>query len=308
MQSTGTIRLEPNPIVLTEMNDSLCGTPTGTACVSWCGEGVREVEVRVGSPSGPLFARTGPEGGAKSASWIVNGTVFYLQDVTAGASRTLATAKAAISFAPELMEHHSRLLADNLRLLHDTLRASPIADRYWVVGGLLLGWAREGRMLWHEPQDGDFGYFHEDRERLLASAPRLIEAGFTASRRITGNNGDPAAFVFEKDWAAFEFAEYRRTGDGFRASNFGQRLWVNETVPIEMVCQVPAFDLAPMEFLGRTWLKPADHDAYLRSVYGQWKKRDYAYDYSRDDRSIVEIHPWTGSSDWPEEELKAEEK
>jgi hypothetical protein len=50
MQSTGTIRLEPNPIVLTEMNDSLCGPPAGTARISRCAEGVREVEVRAEPP------------------------------------------------------------------------------------------------------------------------------------------------------------------------------------------------------------------------------------------------------------------
>jgi hypothetical protein len=28
---------------------------------------------------------------------------------------------------------------------------------------------------------------------------------------------------------------------------------------------------APMEFLGRQWRKPADHEQYLSTVYGDWR-------------------------------------
>jgi hypothetical protein len=307
MQATGRILANPNPIVLNEMGATLCGTPTGTASISWSAQGAREVEVRVGSPSGPLFARTGPEGGAKAASWIVNGTVFCLQDVTRGGplspDQTLATVRISLTFAPELLERHRAVLEQNLRLLHDILRDSPLANRYWVVGGLLLGWAREGRVLRHEPQDGDFGYFREDRERLLASIPRLIEAGFKPDRRLTSNDGSPVGYILEKDLATFEFSENQRLKGVIRSWNFGTHLRGNETVPIEIVCQVPTFDLAPMEFLGRTWLKPDDHDVYLRAVYGDWMTPNFGYSYVKDDPSIVEVHPWTGSSEWPAEEL-----
>jgi hypothetical protein len=284
--------------------------PTGTADISWSARGGGEVEVHVDSPSGPLFARTGPEGGTKAASWIVNGTVFCLQDVAPGnplsADRTLATVRVSLTFAPALLERHSAILEQNLRLLHDVLENSPLANRYWVAGGLLLGWAREGRMLWHEPQDGDFGYFREDREKFLASVPRLIDAGFKADRRFTNNDGAPAAYVFEKDWASFEFFETERSGSVVRSWGFGSRVWGNETVPIELVCQVPAFHLAPMEFLGRTWRKPDDHVAYLSAVYGDWRTPNFDYDFSKDDPSIVAIHPWAGSSDWPADELPSE--
>jgi hypothetical protein len=302
MRAKGTIVADPNPITLKEMGASLCGTPMGTARISWNVRGAREVEVHVGSPSGPLFARTGPHGGAKSASWIANGTVFCLQDVTRGRplspDHTLATVKVALTFAPELLERHGALLEQNLRLLHDVLGESPLADLYWVSGGLLLGWARDGRMLSHEPQDGDFGYSREDRDKLLASLPRLIDAGFKPDRCVTNNQGSPVAYILEKDWASFEFFETERLGNAVRYWNFGTRLSENRQVPIEIVCRVPSFGLAPMEFLGRTWQKPDDHDTYLTAVYGNWRTPDFGWDYTRDDPSIVEIHPWTGSSDW----------
>jgi hypothetical protein len=312
MQAKGRILAQPNPIVLGELGANLCGTPTGTATISWSAQGAREVEVHVASPAGPLFARTGSEGGSKTAAWIVNGTVFCLQDVTLGKplspDHTLATLKVSLTFAPALMERHSAILEQNLRLLHDVLQDGPLADRYWVIGGLLLGWAREGRMLWHEPQDGDFAYFREDRQKLLASVPRLIDAGFNVDRRLSNNQGDPAAYILEKDWASFEFFENERRDGVVRSWSFGSRVRHNETVPIEIVCQVPAFDLAPMEFLGRTWRKPDDHAAYLNAVYGDWKTPNFDFDYVRDDPSIVDVHPWTGSSDWPADELPPESK
>jgi hypothetical protein len=305
MQSSGSINASPNPIILSEMSVNNLGTPTGTASISWSAEGVDEVEVRVGSPAGPLFSRTGPGHHEKAASWIVDKTVFCLQDVSGSkplsADHTLANVEVAIRISPELLRRHRRRLERNLVLLYDAMQDGPLAGRYWVIGGLLIGWAREGRILSHDLQDGDFGFFREDREKFIASIPRIIDAGFKPLYRYCNNNGEPAAYVFEKDWATFDFLEHARVGSAVRFWNFGARLEGNETVRIETVSQVPAFDLAPLEFLGRTWRKPADHDAYLRAIYGNWTEFDPDFDCIKDDASIIDIHPWTGSSDWPGE-------
>jgi len=56
---------------------------------------VSEVEVHVGSPNGPLFAKLGGESSASTGPWVTNNMVFYLQDSTAknpgDATATLAT-------------------------------------------------------------------------------------------------------------------------------------------------------------------------------------------------------------------------
>ncbi len=87
---TGAISANPNPVQLCD------GTGWAVTTVSWNTAGVSAVEVHVGSPTGPLFARTGP--GAKSAptgKWVSDGTVFYLQNVSGGLpltpENTLAT-------------------------------------------------------------------------------------------------------------------------------------------------------------------------------------------------------------------------
>src|SRR5688500_4973529 len=59
-----------------------------------------------------------------------------------------------------------RLLRRNLRRLHDALEQTPLAGRYWLFGGMLLGWAREGRLLRHDYRDVDFGYEAADDDRF----------------------------------------------------------------------------------------------------------------------------------------------
>ncbi len=307
MRITGRILANPNPIVLSEAAANILQTPTGTATILWNASGVDTLEVHVGSPAGPLFSRSGPGQHEKTASWIVNGTAFYLQDVSGAKplteAHTLDVVNVSVTISLELLQWHLRRLEEDLVLLYDTLRQSPIADRYWIAGSLLIGWAREGCILSHELQDGDFGYFREDRQKLVASIPRLIDAGFNPLYRYSNNVGDPVLYVLEKDWTTFEFFEHEQLQNISRFWSFGTHLENNNSVKIEMICHVPAFSLAPMEFLGRTWQKPDDHDTYLKAIYGNWKQPNYAYDYIKDDLSIVEMHPWTGPSEWPRDEI-----
>jgi len=53
-----------------------------------------------------------------------------------------------------------------------------------------------------------------------------------------------------------------------------------------------------MRFLGRTWLKPADHESHLRAVYGDWEIPHPRYFYVTDERSIVARRPWARTIGW----------
>jgi GT2 family glycosyltransferase len=55
---------------------------TNPPTVFWSASGADKVQVRVGSPIGPLLAEGGPAGSAFTGSWIQSGTVFYLVDAT----------------------------------------------------------------------------------------------------------------------------------------------------------------------------------------------------------------------------------
>ena len=78
----------PNPIPVT--GAALYGMTT----LNWFAPDVQDVEVRVDSPSGPVFG-AGNRATADTGLWVVDGMTFYLQDVSGGkaltAENTLAT-------------------------------------------------------------------------------------------------------------------------------------------------------------------------------------------------------------------------
>jgi hypothetical protein len=56
--------------------------------VTWSAPGISPVEIHVGAPDGPLMAIGGPTGSATTGVWVLNGTRFYLQDVSGGKALT----------------------------------------------------------------------------------------------------------------------------------------------------------------------------------------------------------------------------
>jgi hypothetical protein len=82
---TGSISASPNPIVVTD------GSGLGVTTLSWTSADTKTVEVRVGSPSGPLFARSGVGAWSKTTGkWVSNGMLFCLQDASDGLPLTSA--------------------------------------------------------------------------------------------------------------------------------------------------------------------------------------------------------------------------
>jgi hypothetical protein len=79
----------PNPIPITG-SDTL-----GITKITWMAPTSEAVEVRVGSPDGPLFASGGSRGSGETGLWVTDGMTFYLQDVSNArpltAENTLAT-------------------------------------------------------------------------------------------------------------------------------------------------------------------------------------------------------------------------
>ncbi|MBV9084854.1 MAG: hypothetical protein JOZ62_19420, partial [Acidobacteriaceae bacterium] len=87
-----TLTLNPNPI---SSSNGL-----GQTTISWNCSQCTSAEVHVGSPSGPLFSAGGSTGTATTGDWVVDGTVFYLQNASNGnatdSSNTVATATAQV--------------------------------------------------------------------------------------------------------------------------------------------------------------------------------------------------------------------
>jgi len=88
---TGSISANPNPIQACD------GSGLGITNLSWVSTGTTAVQVRVGSPSGALFAHTGPSGGAATGKWVSQGMQFFLQDVSGGLPLTSANTIATVT-------------------------------------------------------------------------------------------------------------------------------------------------------------------------------------------------------------------
>jgi parallel beta-helix repeat protein len=68
----------PNPIPVT--GNAFLGTTT----LSWNAPDAEVIEIRIGRPDGSLLALTGNRGSVRTGTWVTDGMIFYLQDVTGG--------------------------------------------------------------------------------------------------------------------------------------------------------------------------------------------------------------------------------
>jgi tetratricopeptide (TPR) repeat protein len=186
-------------------------------------------------------------------------------------------------------------MVEQLRLLNDVLAGSPMAGRYWMFSGMLLGWAREGDLLRHDVVDVDFAYFARDEARLLEALPQLAAAGFEPLYRFPGAGAPATEYSFSRGGAKFEFFAFEvfrdRLGERFRYYSYGHTPGGSRANELEL----PAQSFEPVEFLGRTWLKVRDHEAELEALYGDWRTPDPAYDYMHSP-AIARRYPWDNSS------------
>ncbi|MDP9169133.1 MAG: ferritin-like domain-containing protein [Acidobacteriota bacterium] len=83
-----TITANPNPIPVT-------GGGAGVTTISWNAPAASIIQIRVNSPTGPLFTNNINSGSMATGPWVQEGTTFYLQDVSGNlgitGGNTLAT-------------------------------------------------------------------------------------------------------------------------------------------------------------------------------------------------------------------------
>ena len=89
---SGTLTLTPNPVPICDK------TGLGATTVKWTAEGVKNVEVHIGSPDGKLFlAGHGKAGSGKTGAWVNKDMTFYLQATDDNAPREANYTLAAIT-------------------------------------------------------------------------------------------------------------------------------------------------------------------------------------------------------------------
>jgi hypothetical protein len=180
--------------------------------------------------------------------------------------------------------------ARDLRRLHDALSKTSFRDRYWLWGGLLLGWAREGRPLQHDLFDADFAFFAEDGRHFAAGAQALVEAGFEPHLQFRNNAGQATEYVFRRNQARFEFFALERRDEMLRYHVFTSGC-EHEARPVQAVGEIRDQPTDEFRFLRRSWRKHLDHEAELSEVYGDWRNTDPDW-WFMSSPSIVHREPW----------------
>jgi hypothetical protein len=176
----------------------------------------------------------------------------------------------------------------DLQLLNDVLAGSPLAGRYWLFGGLVLGWARERAVMGHDAVDADFAFLGSDEPLLEATFAHLVDAGFEPLYRFPGAGLPATEYSFKRGNRKFEFFRLDLHGDRLRFHNYALH---GSGGPVMNVCELPASPLEEVRFLERTWLKARDHEAELTGNYADWRTPNPDWDYL-DSPCIVETRPW----------------
>jgi len=189
----------------------------------------------------------------------------------------------------------ARQFVADLRRLHDGLAGTELAGRYWVWAGMLLGWAREGHLLSHD-RDADFALLDEDVPRLLSAVPALGRAGFEPFLRFHNNEGRVTQYTFRRHRTKFEFIVFEPVDGMLRYYSYGTLRYNSYGLEpeslIEVEARVPDQELVAFNFLGRTWLRHADHERELKSIYGDWRTPQRDWDCLQDDQAAVSHRPW----------------
>lgn len=168
--------------------------------------------------------------------------------------------------------------------LHDTLAGTPLHNRYWINGGLLLGCIREHRPLAHD-DDADFSFWSWDRPHMLAAAMVLQARGFRSRRKRPNNDGSRTRWSFRYRGVDYDFIQMELVNGKIR--------WVCHAgkLGLELLNEVPNHGLAELELYGRTWMKPDDHETYLTSLYGDWRVPNPNYCPWEDSKAVIARYP-----------------
>lgn len=207
-------------------------------------------------------------------------------------------ARATVSVAVDLLPGQVNVairrsvLHANLRRLNDVLAGTPLHERYWLDGGLLLGWARGGDALANDLRDVDFGVLAEDFPRVLAATATLEAAGFSILHVVEDDQGQPLSAHFRRGGVQFDFVKAVPEGDKLVMQGTAE-------VPVRVTYERPRAVLGKVRLFGREWLKPQDHESALAAHYGDWRA-GWRPDWStpRDSPSVVAWEPTGGWAPW----------
>lgn len=166
---------------------------------------------------------------------------------------------------------------------------TPMQSRFWICGGVLLGYAREGAII-RGDTDIDFHYWVEDEALLLEVLQGLPGKEFEYVGRYVNNEGVVTQHVLKVLGVKVEFFAAWRKDNCIEWNCYTTRHW-NRPIR-QFLNRIPDLQFEPVQFYEVEVFKPVDHDLYLRALYGDWRKPMTDYTYYVDSAAIVSCEPW----------------
>jgi len=206
---------------------------------------------------------------------------------------------------------HSRplrraLLRRTLKLLWTTLETTPMAGKLWIMGGVAIGYARDGRPLARD-DDVDLGYSDEDHDAFVATVPLLAARGFVPTARLVSNAGALTEMQVRRDGVWIDFLRcFRRADREYWVTYLTDHRSTSAPRKVEVETEVrfqPKVPTVP-PLCGTAWSRAEDLTSYLDEQYGlAWRAPErvfYArrWEHVRDSPAVVRVEPWQGEWGW----------
>lgn len=221
-----------------------------------------------------------------------------LRRVAYAAGRSLFPPRAARS----VVVRHA-ILRNTVRRLVESLEGTPMEGRLWLMGGLAIGYARNGMALRNDLTDIDFGYAEDDYDAMMATIEILARRGFERRHHLVSNAGVPTAMRLNRRGVWIDLLRCFQRGDreywiGYTTDRLSAGASRELEVETEVRLQRKVPTVPPL--YGTTWLKAEDLPSWVREQYGDFTAPDFlerSWDHVRDCPAVVRCEPWRGRWD-----------
>lgn len=190
-------------------------------------------------------------------------------------------------------------LAD-IHRFHHILDQTGLLEVTWLVGGLVLGYARNGQPIAHDT-DVDMGIMAQDIRKFWEAVPVFERNNFAKLFRWVNNDGLITEYSFRFHRVKWEFFIHFDAG---RSDVEWYAYHQKEAVELKRRMAKPK--LGWITFLGMKWKAPKDVEGYLAAQYGEdWREPNPAWNYRTDCPANVSRKPYkrTNPADikWPKD-------